>query len=167
MYVRLAFAVAAHLEPEILLVDEVLAVGDAAFQRKCLGKMGDVATAGRTVLFVSHNLDAVQRLCRRALLLQQGKVEVVGPTVEVLARYLARAERAGGPEDWLELGGVHRTGSGVARFAAVRYTSRDEAFAGHPYPNGPLVVELAVDATAELRWTQWRSICPRPAGRCC
>ena len=66
MYVRLAFAVAAHLEPEILIVDEVLAVGDAAFQRKCLGKMGDVANAGRTVLFVSHNMEAIQRLCSRA-----------------------------------------------------------------------------------------------------
>jgi lipopolysaccharide transport system ATP-binding protein len=150
MYMRLAFAVAAHLEPEILIVDEVLAVGDAAFQRKCLGRMDQVAYGGRTVLFVSHNLDAVRRLCRRTLLLRQGEVEALGPTTEVLARYLARAERAGGPEDWLELGGVHRTGSGVARFAAVRYTSRDEAFAGHPYPNGPLVVELAVDATAEL-----------------
>ncbi len=67
MYVRLAFAVAAHLEPEILLVDEVLAVGDAAFQKKCLGKMGDVARDGRTVLFVSHNMVAVQTLCRRAI----------------------------------------------------------------------------------------------------
>jgi lipopolysaccharide transport system ATP-binding protein len=150
MYVRLAFAVAAHLEPEILIVDEVLAVGDAAFQRKCLGRMDQVAYGGRTVLFVSHNLDAVRRLCRRTLLLQQGKVEALGPTADVLARYLARAERSGGPDDWLELAGVHRTGSGAARFTALRYTSRDEAFAGHPYPNGPLVLEVVVDSTAEL-----------------
>ena len=120
MYMRLAFAVAAHLEPEILIVDEVLAVGDAAFQRKCLGRMDQVAYGGRTVLFVSHNLDAIRRLCRRTLLLQQGNVEALGPTADVLARYLARAERAGGPDDWLELGGVHRTGSGSARFTALR-----------------------------------------------
>jgi len=74
MYVRLAFAVAAHLEPEILLVDEVLAVGDAAFQKKCLGKMGDVAREGRTVLFVSHNMSAMQRLCQNAIFLQDGRL---------------------------------------------------------------------------------------------
>jgi lipopolysaccharide transport system ATP-binding protein len=150
MYMRLAFAVAAHLEPEILIVDEVLAVGDAAFQRKCLGRMDQVAYGGRTVLFVSHNLDAIRRLCRRTLLLHQGTVEALGPTPDVLARYLARAERVGGPDDWVELGGVPRSGSGVARFTALRYTSRDEAFAGHPYPNGPLVLEAVVDSSAEL-----------------
>src|SRR5216110_2888379 len=74
MYVRLAFAVAAHLEPEILVIDEVLAVGDAAFQKKCLGKMGDVAKEGRTVLFVSHNMAAVTQLCRNAIHLQNGRV---------------------------------------------------------------------------------------------
>ena len=72
MYVRLAFAVAAHLEPEVLVVDEVLAVGDAAFQRKCLGKMGDVSKQGRTVLFVSHNMSAINRLCTRTVLLDAG-----------------------------------------------------------------------------------------------
>src|SRR6187455_1332247 len=75
MYVRLAFAVAAHIEPEILVVDEVLAVGDAEFQRKCLGKMKDVATGGRTVLFVSHNMSAVQLLCTRAIYLRAGRIE--------------------------------------------------------------------------------------------
>ncbi len=91
MYVRLAFAVAAHLEPEILLVDEVLAVGDAAFQRKCLGKMGDVATEGRTVLFVSHNLVAVQSLCRRAVWLDGGELKECGESGQVVADYLATA----------------------------------------------------------------------------
>ena len=76
MYVRLAFAVAAHLEPEILLVDEVLAVGDAAFQKKCLGKMGDVARQGRTVIFVSHNMDAIRRLCGRGVWLEIGRAHV-------------------------------------------------------------------------------------------
>jgi len=89
MYVRLAFAVAAHLEPEILLVDEVLAVGDAAFQKKCLGKMGDVAREGRTVLFVSHNMAAVNRLCGRGIWLQNGKVQGVGATIEIVGSYLA------------------------------------------------------------------------------
>lgn len=94
MYLRLAFAVAAHLEPEILLVDEVLAVGDASFQKKCLGKMNDVATSGRTVLFVSHNMEAVQRLCPRTLWLEAGRVVEDGPTDEVVAGYLAQwAER--------------------------------------------------------------------------
>ena len=90
MYVRLAFAVAAHLEPEILVVDEVLAVGDAQFQKKCLGKMGEVARdSGRTVLFVSHNTAALQSICRTALWLQQGRVVQAGPIAECLPAYLA------------------------------------------------------------------------------
>ncbi len=89
MYMRLAFAVAAHLEPEILLVDEVLAVGDAAFQARCLGKMGEVTRGGRTVLFVSHNMQAVAGLCGSALLLRDGRVAKAGPVAEVVADYLA------------------------------------------------------------------------------
>ncbi len=88
MYLRLAFAVAAHLEPEILLVDEVLAVGDAAFQQKCLGKMGDVARSGRTVLFVSHNLLAVESLCGRAIWLAQGRVRDQGAPRTVIGQYI-------------------------------------------------------------------------------
>src|SRR3989441_2246269 len=90
MYVRLAFAVAAHLEPEILLVDEVLAVGDAVFQKKCLGKMGDVAKEGRTVLFVSHNMTAVKSLCRRAIWLDEGQIIQSGETALVVNNYLQR-----------------------------------------------------------------------------
>ncbi len=93
MYVRLAFAVAAHLEPEILIVDEVLAVGDSAFQKKCLGKMSDVASAGRTVLFVSHNLSAVQRLCTAGLFLEKGRVQHVGKIETVLDAYQRSFER--------------------------------------------------------------------------
>jgi lipopolysaccharide transport system ATP-binding protein len=89
MYFRLAFAVAAHLEPEILIIDEVLAVGDAEFQRKCLGKMGEAANGGRTVLFVSHNMGAVQRLCSRSLLLNRGRVINYGPTGDIVRAYLA------------------------------------------------------------------------------
>ncbi len=89
MYVRLAFAVAAHLEPEILIIDEVLAVGDHAFQKKCLGKMQDVAsTDGRTVLFVSHNVGALAQLCQRGVLLEQGRVTKVGPVKDVIQTYL-------------------------------------------------------------------------------
>jgi lipopolysaccharide transport system ATP-binding protein len=89
MYVRLAFAVAAHLEPEILVVDEVLAVGDAAFQKKCLGKMGDVASKeGRTVLFVSHNMDIIRRLCHSGILLKKGKIDFCGDVNTGIYRYL-------------------------------------------------------------------------------
>lgn len=88
MYVRLAFAVAAHLEPEILVVDEVLAVGDANFQKKCLGKMGDIAREGRTVIFVSHNMSAIQRLCTRGLLLDAGRVVKDGSVPETISHYL-------------------------------------------------------------------------------
>ncbi len=89
MYVRLAFAVAAHLNPEILIIDEVLAVGDAEFQKKCLGKMQDVADSGRTVLFVSHNMASVLQLCNKALFLSQGQVAGAGPAPEVMTQYMA------------------------------------------------------------------------------
>ena len=89
MYVRLAFAVAAHLDPEILVVDEVLAVGDVAFQAKCMGKMGEVAKGGRTILFVSHNMAAMENLCSRAILLEGGRMVESGPAAEVIRRYLA------------------------------------------------------------------------------
>jgi lipopolysaccharide transport system ATP-binding protein len=96
MYLRLAFAVAAHLEPEILIVDEVLAVGDAAFQQKCLGKMSEVASEGRTVLFVSHNMSAVIRLCHTGLLLQAGKVVTMGDAQSVVQRYLNESIKLSG-----------------------------------------------------------------------
>jgi ABC-type polysaccharide/polyol phosphate transport system ATPase subunit len=91
MYVRLAFAVAAHLEPEILIVDEVLAVGDAEFQKKCLNKMSEVASGGRTVLFVSHNLSAIADLCTRALLLQKGQIQCAGTPEEVISAYIEQS----------------------------------------------------------------------------
>lgn len=95
MYVRLAFAVAAHLEPEILIIDEVLAVGDAEFQKKCLGKMGEVAEGGRTVLFVSHNMGAIYQICEQAIWIDAGQVCFSGSTPETVAKYLdvARADR--------------------------------------------------------------------------
>ncbi len=119
MYVRLAFAVAAHLETEILVVDEVLAVGDINFQRKCLGKMREVATGGRTVLFVSHQLAAISRLCTSAIWLERGKVRAQGHPSEVIAGYL-RPERGGGAlRRWA---GHARPGSGPIRLEHVALT---------------------------------------------
>lgn len=100
MYVRLAFAVAAHLEPEVLVVDEVLAVGDADFQKKCLNKMGSAATSGRTVLFVSHNMSAVQSLCEKALWLDKGHMVMEGPTKAVVASYLSKHAREMKEQKW-------------------------------------------------------------------
>ncbi|MBI5686975.1 MAG: ABC transporter ATP-binding protein [Verrucomicrobia bacterium] len=121
MYVRLAFAVAAHLEPEIMVVDEVLAVGDAAFQKKCLGKMQDVSQHGRTVLFVSHNMAAIKTLCSRAVLLNAGRIEAQGKPEEVIARYLAGAA----PEQGISLEQrTDRLGNGALRFTGIRFTNK-------------------------------------------
>lgn len=100
MYLRLAFAVAAHLEPEILVVDEVLAVGDAEFQRKCLGKMGDVAQQGRTVLFVSHNMSAILRLTEEAIVLNKGQLIMRGPTQQAVDFYLSSGQAQAGERIW-------------------------------------------------------------------
>lgn len=117
MYVRLAFAVAAHLEPEILLVDEVLAVGDAAFQKKCLGKMGEVAKEGRTVLFVSHNMAAVSKICERAILLEEGRLTKDGVSAVVVDAYLSGAT---GEKSQVDLRSVEkRRGNGLLRFTEV------------------------------------------------
>lgn len=118
MYVRLAFAVAAHLEPEILLVDEVLAVGDAAFQKKCLGKMGDVAKEGRTVLFVSHNMGAIRNLCQRVLVLYEGTVRADGETEAAIDQYLS--EFANGNNDSFQR---KRRSNALAWFTDVRFES--------------------------------------------
>lgn len=100
MYMRLAFAVAAHLEPEILIVDEVLAVGDADFQKKCLGRMATVSRSGRTVLFVSHNINAILQMCSRCVLLEQGRVAVEGRTAEVVGKYLSSGSSQAGERRW-------------------------------------------------------------------
>ena len=115
MYVRLAFAVAAHLEPEILIVDEVLAVGDASFQKKCLGKMGDVAKEGRTVLFVSHNMAAVKILCSETLLLGEGRVMEYGTTARLVSQYLDSGSDKSGEKTWSDGLGDERL-----RFLRVR-----------------------------------------------
>ena len=130
MYVRLAFAVAAHLEPEILIVDEVLAVGDAEFQKKCLGKMQDVSRGGRTVLFVSHDMSSVSKLCERGVLLNEGKVEFQGEIIAVVAQYQKTAITQIGYADLSRRG--DRSGSGDAQFQSVELLKgsvRGSAFA--------------------------------------
>jgi lipopolysaccharide transport system ATP-binding protein len=100
MSMRLAFAVAGQLEPEVLLIDEVLAVGDGDFQKKCLGRMGDLATAGRTILFVSHNLTAVRTLCQTAIWLERGEIKMQGPVNEVVNGYIESGETLTSERTW-------------------------------------------------------------------
>ena len=121
MYVRLAFSVAAHLEPEILLVDEVLAVGDVAFQRKCLGKMDDVAQAGRTVVFVSHNMGLLQALCERGIFLQQGAIHTDGTITEAVDAYLQTLEQVHS-QDLSQR--TDRKGQGKIRLVGTEVTNR-------------------------------------------
>jgi lipopolysaccharide transport system ATP-binding protein len=116
MYVRLAFAVAAHLEPEILIIDEVLAVGDYEFQRRCLGKMNQVARGGRTVLFVSHNMTAIEELCPQSILLKNGRIERSGPTHQVVADYLSSTAAQSA---WEIDGQTDREGTGSARITRL------------------------------------------------
>jgi lipopolysaccharide transport system ATP-binding protein len=151
MYLRLAFAVAAHLEPEILLVDEVLAVGDASFQRKCLGKMGDVARSGRTVLLVSHNLDAILRLCPHSLLIDGGRLAAFADSKSVVAQYLLGDGTRPGPDRWVEFAAPSAPGgTATARFVAARYTSDNGATGGHAYSGGPLRVAMRIVAGANV-----------------
>ena len=154
MYMRLAFAVAAHLETEILVVDEVLAVGDVHFQKKCLGKMDDIARRGRTVLFISHNMEAIQRLCTRGLLMDRGRLVSSGPISEVVAEY-RRAEQS-----LVEVGRLNtrgRSGTGWAKVTDIRLVDgRGDAVRGVPSENDlmfQLDLQLADAATrgASLR----------------
>ena len=118
MYVRLAFSVAAHLEPEILIVDEVLAVGDSEFQKKCLDKMDDVGQSGRTILFVSHNMQAITRLCNRCVLLEQGHVRMDGAPLRVTSAYLKSASNLMAVREWSDLSKA--PGDDVIRLCAIR-----------------------------------------------
>jgi lipopolysaccharide transport system ATP-binding protein len=150
MYVRLAFAVAAHLEPEILIVDEVLAVGDANFQKKCLGKMQDVSKdEGRTVLFVSHNSDAIQRLCLSCIMMDRGQVIDYGETAKVMSRYLSGNSFKAVAKEWFDISEVARSmGNQKSRFVAVQYNSFNEALSFNPYPDGPLEFLLEIESNA-------------------
>jgi lipopolysaccharide transport system ATP-binding protein len=144
MYVRLAFAVAAHLEPEILLVDEVLSVGDQEFQQRCLGRMDEVAQSGRTVLFISHNLAAISALCSRAILLQQGSAIEQGPVDRVLERYIASVHE----EARMSLRArPDRQGDGALRFTELEFVgNRGAVRAGDE-----VEVRLKYEAETELR----------------
>jgi lipopolysaccharide transport system ATP-binding protein len=143
MYLRLAFAVAAHLEPEILLVDEVLAVGDAAFQKKCLGKMRDVAQHDRTVLFVSHNLVAVETLCGRALWLQEGQIAHDGPAGSVVSRYVQSISTSVTERVWP--GAEAAPSAEGVRLRRLRVRPSDGAPTDRLAVNRPFVIECDYD----------------------
>jgi lipopolysaccharide transport system ATP-binding protein len=150
MYVRLAFAVAAHLEPEILIVDEVLAVGDATFQKKCLGKMEGVAREGRTVLFVSHNMGAIVSLCNRCILIEKGSLVKDGSVSQVVAYY--QSSLSSKVENSSDLSRVERYGTGKAKFISAKITPlgpSGEAQA-YLYTGQDLKIEVRIKAEAEI-----------------
>jgi lipopolysaccharide transport system ATP-binding protein len=144
MYMRLAFAVAAHLEPDILLVDEVLAVGDAEFQKRSLGKMRDATGEGRTVVFVSHNMASIRALCQRALLLDGGRVRADGPVDHVLGQYLSREAKA--TASGVVRADTPRLGTGEARVRRVELLDREGRELSQCYLGQPLLVVLELEA---------------------
>jgi lipopolysaccharide transport system ATP-binding protein len=184
MYLRLAFAVAAHLDPEVLLVDEVLAVGDTRFRRKCLGKMEDVGQEGRTVLFVSHNMAAISRLCERTILVDEGRLIEDGPSHQVIRAYLNYGEGTMAAREWPD--SAQAPGGDVARLRAVRVRTVDGRVAEAVDIRRPVRVEMEYEVLKSGHvllphfyfWNQegvnvfgtldldpdWRSR-PRPAGR--
>lgn len=139
MYMRLAFAVAAHLEPEILIVDEVLAVGDTAFQRKCLNKMREVGASGRTVLFVSHDMQAVARLCSRTLWLKNGEIFRTGETQTVISEYLREQTQTNSTKTWNE---KEAPGNETARLKTVRICGANGDDLAAADINRPIFVEI-------------------------
>jgi lipopolysaccharide transport system ATP-binding protein len=146
MYVRLAFAVAAHLDPEILVIDEVLAVGDQAFQEKCLGKMSEISRAGRTVLFVSHNLQSVWSLCPNSIWLDRGTLRAAGSSSEVIDLYRSSTKST----DGLAADIIERAGSGRVRISDVGFEQRGESVASVP-AGGAVDVALSYAAQADTR----------------
>jgi len=184
MYLRLAFAVAAHLEPEILIVDEVLAVGDASFQKKCQEKMSAVAKEGRTVLFVSHNMYAIKRLCERAILLTEGRVLLDGPAQHVVSAYLSAGRDTTAQKIWPDISKA--PGNEVVRLLSVKVKTEDDMVAEVVDIRKPVGVEMEYEVLqagyvlvpyytflndegvfcfevldSDPEWRQ----CPRPVGR--
>ncbi|HUS09729.1 MAG TPA: polysaccharide ABC transporter ATP-binding protein [Pyrinomonadaceae bacterium] len=145
MYVRLAFSVAAHLDPEILMMDEVLAVGDAAFQQKCLDKMHDIRQQGRTILFVSHDMTAITRLCKSVVLLENGRVVCDGEPREVVNRYLSSAFKTGASREWADT--TDAPGDSVVRLRRVRV--RNES--GETISVVDIRRPFGIDVTYEVR----------------
>jgi lipopolysaccharide transport system ATP-binding protein len=142
MYVRLAFSVAAHLEPEILMMDEVLAVGDAAFQQKCLDKMHDIRQQGRTILFVSHDMAAITRLCKRVVLLEKGQIVFDGEPRDVVKRYLNSSLKTGAIRDWET---QDAPGDNVVRLRRARVRAEDGATVSVVEVHKPFGVELTYE----------------------
>jgi lipopolysaccharide transport system ATP-binding protein len=140
MYMRLAFAVAAHLEPEILIVDEVLAVGDTAFQKKCLGKMGEIAQGGRPVIFVSHNMSAVHRLCNRAVVLHQGEVLLDGSVDAAVREYIKLGEAEVGERVWPDVKSA--PGDDTVRMTAIRTRGSDGTTTAHVDVHEGFTIEI-------------------------
>jgi lipopolysaccharide transport system ATP-binding protein len=154
MYLRLAFAVAAHLDPEILIVDEVLAVGDASFQKKCLGKMKDVAHGDRTVLFVSHNMAAIENLCDRVLLVDHGRLITSGPPRQVIERYLSNIScNASIPLRERK----DRKGAGDVKATKIEFLNGSGAGAALPVSGQELLIRLHYAAEANRRLTSCRA----------
>jgi lipopolysaccharide transport system ATP-binding protein len=151
MYVRLAFAIAAHLEPEILIIDEVLAVGDAAFQKKCLGKMENVAREGRTLLFVSHNMNAIVALCNRCIMIQDGKIVRDGNTAEVTSFY--HASFISLPQITTDLSKVERYGTGRAKFTSIKISplAPDNSLQPNIIKGKDVKIELRIAAYSTIR----------------
>ncbi|MGE0646110.1 MAG: ABC transporter ATP-binding protein [Nitrospira sp.] len=149
MYLRLAFAVAAHLEPEILIVDEVLAVGDAGFQRKCLGKMGAVAKEGRTVLFVSHNMGAITQLCETAIQLEKGRLKRSGTAAEVVDAYLSSVVGTELKSSWLPE--ATELGQSEVRFRCAQLLSLEEKPLAIANFTDSLTVEIVYDVKVAIR----------------
>jgi lipopolysaccharide transport system ATP-binding protein len=147
MYVRLAFAVAAHLEPEILIVDEVLAVGDSSFQKKCLNKMETVGKSGRTVLFVSHSMPTITRLCSRIILLREGQVAREGPCHEVVRAYLSSDIDTTASRRWDDPG--RAPGNDIARLRAARVTTEGGRVSETLDIRRPIAVEIEFDVLQE------------------
>lgn len=137
MYMRLAFAVSSHLEPEILIVDEVLAVGDAAFQKKCLGKMGEVAKEGRTVIFVSHNMTAIRSLCQRAIWLDNGEILESGETNRVILNYIQRGAHATLEKTWEDSGDAPGDKTARLRYVSVAPVGQE--------PDEPITISTAIE----------------------
>jgi lipopolysaccharide transport system ATP-binding protein len=184
MYLRLAFAVAAHLEPEILLVDEVLAVGDMRFQKKCFNKMQDIGQQGRTILFVSHNMPAISRLCERVILLKEGKLVMDGPPLKIVSSYLSEGVRTKALREWTE--SEKAPGDQTVRLCAVRVRTEDGRITDTVLTNQPFCIEMEYEVLQQGNWLvpnfnlfnedgikifttmdidpAWRRI-PRPMGR--
>jgi lipopolysaccharide transport system ATP-binding protein len=146
MYVRLAFSVAAHLEPEILLVDEVLAVGDAQFQKKCLGRMSTVAREGRTIVFVSHNMGAINRLCSRCLWIDGGYLKAEGPTSSVVTSYISENIEEGAERRWP---GADAPGTQEVRLRAVRICQPPGRASSAVDIRSPFDVEIEIEVLTE------------------